>query len=393
MVIFVMNVKYNLKRPLHRLFKKRFIPSRYYCSTEKKHVPADHKEKYPSHVVRPLGAKLTKPRPEQFKRRMKPFRVVLPSKVDYRPILDKGEFEIFDQGQQGSCTANAGCADKAAQEILTGTYPGPFSRAFLYYEMRKLHGWQNEDSGAMMEDIGTVLGQEGVCLDSTMPYNQFDYTTPPDQTAKDEAANWATNRDQTRLSWSELKSALVDGPVLVDGVPVGWPRIGVPIYSSFTRSEYNGGWVPVPEASEEMLGGHALLVVGYDDYLTGPDGNMGYYIVLNSWGTLQGAKGYQYFPYNYENETGPQSDNWQQFDETPGPGPGPNPEPTCEEIYEDEMPGCLALTDFFSMIVCVIQKIINYYLCAFGITYKMTKKYTGKGKTRKLTLTFQKASK
>lgn len=393
-------MSYYLKRVLHRAFRKHFVPSLYYCRTCRKHVKQDHSEKQPAHVIRRFGAKLTKPKPEAYKRARRFLMLQpgdsLPSKVDYRPILEDGGFKVFDQGQQGSCTANAGCADKAFQEIVNKSYGGPFSRAFLYYEERALHGWQNEDNGAYMQDIGTILGTEGCCLDATMPYNQFDYTTPPSSAAKTEAAEWLANRDQTALHWGdELKAALVDGPIMVDGVPVGLPRIGVPIYSSFTQSEYNGGWVPVPAGNEELLGGHALLVVGYDDYLTGPDGNVGYYIVLNSWGTLQGAKGYQYFPYNYEVNTGPQSDNWQQFDETPGPGPGPNP-PTpsnCEQECLDCMSAAMGDTDFWSLIIDGVTCIINYYTCALGISYSMTKKTSGKGDAKTLTLTFKKKAK
>jgi len=385
-----------LKRLLHRIWKKRFLPSRYYDHLNKRFV----KEKDAGKPgVRTYGVRLTKPKPEQFKFRQRylgvRLRPKLPSRVDYRDLLSNGGFMVFDQGSQGSCTANCGCADKAFQEILSNTYGDPFSRAFLYYECRKLHGWENEDSGAEMEDIGIILGSEGVCLDSTMPYSQFDYTTPPDQEAIDEALAWTDDRDQTRLSWGEVKSALVEGPVMINNIPVGLPRIGVPIYSSFTSSEYNGGWVPIPQPTEELLGGHALLVVGYDDDLVSPSGVKGHYIVLNSWGRLQGARGYQYFPYDYEKWSGPQSDNWQQFDQTPGPGPGPEPEPpdTCEEIYTDEIPECFALNDFFSMLICAVQKIINYYLCAFGVKMKMTKKTSGRGDAKTMTLTFKKVNK
>ena len=369
---------------MHKIWKKHFQPSIHYDSLNKRFL----KEKdagLPG--VRNYGVKLTKPRPEQFKRKMRPFRVVLPSKVDYRPILEAGGFKVFDQGSQGSCTANAGCADKAFQEILSDTYPGSFARAMLYYLCRKLHGWENEDSGAYMEDIGVILAENGVCLDSTMPYNQFDYTTPPSQEALGEGLEWTTNRDQTRLRWSELKAALVDGPVLIDGAPVGLPRIGVPIYSSFTQSEYNGGWVPVPKANEELLGGHALLVVGYDDYLTGPDGNVGYYIVLNSWGTLQGAKGYQYFPYDYEKLIGPQSDNWQQFDETPGPRPGPNPpEPT--DCYSQDLEcqqNAMTKTDFWAMFWAKLGCMEAFFICYLGLAE--VRRRINKALGKKLTMT------
>lgn len=341
-------------------------------------MPTDHKDQYPAHVVRTLGVKLTKPKPEQFKRRQRVALTqpgdVLPRKVDWRPIPKAAGITHFNQGRQGSCTANTACIDKAFQEVLRGTCPGEFSRAFVYYKERELHGWQNEDSGAMMEDEGIVLGTDGVCLDTTMPYNQFDYKTAPSEAAIEEAKDWTTDRDQTRLSWGdELMAALNEGPVMVDvpgygPVPDGLPRVGIAIYSSFWNSEYNGGYVPIPKKGESLDGGHSVWAVGYDLDMVGPDGTQGYFILWGSWGELICAQGDHYVPIDYHKNVGDDSDTWQQFDQTPGPGPGPEPpEPTtCEEEYNEEMPKCFKLSDVFELLFCAFEKLITYWICAFG---------------------------
>ena len=48
----------------------------------------------------------------------------------------------------------------------------------------------------------------------------------------------------------------------------------------------------MPDRSERMLGGHAVLLVGYDD-------NKQLYKFRNSYGTGWGVEGYGYLPYQY----------------------------------------------------------------------------------------------
>lgn len=51
--------------------------------------------------------------------------------------------------------------------------------------------------------------------------------------------------------------------------------------------------MPIGESSDEsVLGGHAVLAVGYDD-------GAKVLIIRNSWGDEWGDKGYFYMPYEY----------------------------------------------------------------------------------------------
>jgi C1A family cysteine protease len=52
------------------------------------------------------------------------------------------------------------------------------------------------------------------------------------------------------------------------------------------------GIVPLPRRREQILGGHAVVVVGYDD-------SQSRFIVRNSWGTAWGLAGYFLMPYAY----------------------------------------------------------------------------------------------
>ena len=80
-----------------------------------------------------------------------PARMVaaLPKSVDLRP----GCPEVYDQGQLGSCTANAiGAAlqfDQIKQKQADVFAP---SRLFIYYNERVIENTVDEDSGAMIRD-------------------------------------------------------------------------------------------------------------------------------------------------------------------------------------------------------------------------------------------------
>jgi C1A family cysteine protease len=76
----------------------------------------------------------------------------------------------------------------------------------------------------------------------------------------------------------------------------GFPFIvGISVYASFeSQSVAKTGIVPMPGPKDFLLGGHAVLVCGYNDNLIN-----GMWIVRNSWGSSWGDKGYFYLPYNY----------------------------------------------------------------------------------------------
>jgi C1A family cysteine protease len=76
------------------------------------------------------------------------------------------------------------------------------------------------------------------------------------------------------------------------------------IYSSFEGEDVaKTGMVPMPSKSDQILGGHALLAIGYCD-------EKQCFIVRNSWGSSWGDKGYCYIPYNYLVNSNLASDFW-----------------------------------------------------------------------------------
>lgn len=80
---------------------------------------------------------------------------------------------------------------------------------------------------------------------------------------------------------------------------------GFMVYSSFETPEVaSTGIATMPQPlTEDPIGGHAVVIVGYDD-------SKGLFIVRNSWGPSWGDKGYFYMPYEYVLDKNLSSDFW-----------------------------------------------------------------------------------
>ena len=83
---------------------------------------------------------------------------------------------------------------------------------------------------------------------------------------------------------SQFKGCLADGYPFV---------FGFTVYESFESAEVGRtGVLKMPKPGEGVVGGHAVLGVGYDDTAQR-------FIVRNSWGRGWGQKGYFTMPYSY----------------------------------------------------------------------------------------------
>jgi C1A family cysteine protease len=207
---------------------------------------------------------------------------------------------IYDQGQLGSCTAFAwgkGIAEFLARQKGDKT---PLSALYLYVQELKMENHLGQDAGAeSMETGAKVLQQFGDCTDAEIPY-----LTPVDQmnSAKIKKALSTLPTDAQNKSAAKYRSTK-STPVndlaaakaeLAAGHPVA---MGIMVYESFQSPTVNNtGMVPVPDTNnEQLLGGHAVVAVGYDDAKQ-------VLIMRNSWSTKWGDKGYFYLPYGYMNK-------------------------------------------------------------------------------------------
>jgi len=217
-----------------------------------------------------------------------------PSVIDLRAYCSP----VDDQGQLGSCTGNAiaGCIEYMDRRY--NNKQTQVSRMFIYYYERLIEGTVNYDSGAYIRDGIKATYTYGAPLESLWPYTISKFKTPPTSTAVQDAAR----RKVT------LYESIANGNVsacqtaLASGFPV---VIGFDVYSSFeSQSVANTGMMPYPNTrTEQLLGGHCVLLVGYNN-------NTQRFIVRNSWGTSWGDRGYFYMPYQVIQNTNMSSDFW-----------------------------------------------------------------------------------
>lgn len=219
----------------------------------------------------------------------KPKAIILPKVVDLRSNCSPVE----DQGQLGSCTGNA----VAGVVEYLGRKSGKnldVSRLFIYYEERVLEGSVSFDAGAYIRDGIKVLNKKGAPLESLWPYNINKFATRPSLAAYNDAARRKAGTYEKCTNFAAVKNALARSfPVVV----------GFDVYDSFYNIGSNGAMTYPDVSREQLLGGHAVALVGYND-------NKNAFIARNSWGSRWGMQGYFYMPYRVIQDSTMSSDFW-----------------------------------------------------------------------------------
>lgn len=225
-------------------------------------------------------------------------KVTLPATVDLRTWCPP----IENQGSLGSCTANAGVAIVEYFERRAFGKHIDASRLFLYKTTRNLLHWTG-DTGAFLRSTMGAMVLFGVPPEEYWPYAVADYEKEPP------AFCYAFAQNYQAISYYRLdppgttKSALLTHikTNLAGGLP---SMFGFTVYSSYTQATSTGK-IPYPTTGEKIVGGHAVVAVGYDDNLkikntyTGATEYKGALLIRNSWGTGWGSNGYGWLPYEY----------------------------------------------------------------------------------------------
>lgn len=195
------------------------------------------------------------------------------------------QFPVYDQGDLGSCTANAIAAAieyQLRQQKLAEFTP---SRLAIYYDERKIEGSIASDSGAMIRDGMKVVSKLGVADEHLWPY-----ITDGDTFAQQPPATYylaALERqvlqyERVEQTEKAIRTALAGGHPIV---------FGISVYESFESAAVEAtGKVPLPKKGEAMLGGHAILMTGYAAKTV---------TFRNSWGVGWGKAGHGTLPFDY----------------------------------------------------------------------------------------------
>ena len=225
-------------------------------------------------------------------------KVSIPATVDLRSWCPPVE----DQGTLGSCTANAGVALFEYFERRAFGKHIDASRLFLYKATRNLLHWTG-DTGAFLRSTMGAMVLFGVPPEEYWKYIVADYEKEPPAFCYAFASNYRAISYYRLDPPGTTKAALLTQikTNLVGGLP---SMFGFTVYSSYQQAATTGN-IPYPTAGEKIIGGHAVVAVGYDDNLKiknnvpGAVESKGALLIRNSWGTGWGSNGYGWLPYEY----------------------------------------------------------------------------------------------
>jgi C1A family cysteine protease len=227
---------------------------------------------------------------------------VMPTSADLRAWCS----DIENQGPLGSCTAHAGVGILEYYERRALGRHIDASRLFLYKATRNLLRWTG-DTGAYLRSTMGALVLFGVPPEEYWPYVIADFDKEPSAFCYSYAANYQTlqyfrldppGTDRKKLL-ARIKS------LLVAGLP---SMFGFTVFSSISQAS-DDGKIPYPCQQEQVLGGHAVVAVGFDDkvrienQLCKQAKTAGALLIRNSWGEGWGEDGYGWLPYEYVLQT------------------------------------------------------------------------------------------
>lgn len=227
------------------------------------------------------------PEPLPTHRMISRITTVLPSVIDTRQFCGA----IKDQGAEGACTAHAGTS---ANEWIHRKYLNSsptFSPQYTYAKELIAQGNFPQDEGSDGVTLCNTLIASGCCELTLYPYVAGQILRP--------TADQDANAAQYRLgAYHGLTGSRVALSVLGDPTP--WPvPIGFTVYESFQSDEVAETGIYNPKPGESAVGGHEVLMVGYDvgqvPYLR-PANCPAAALIQNSWGTGWGLSGFFWMP-------------------------------------------------------------------------------------------------
>lgn len=245
----------------------------------------------------------------------------IPKSASNRELVD-----ILDQGNLGSCTANAAMQAIRASQLVHGA-PADVefgSRLFAYYFARALTHETGVDSGTYLRAIFEVTNKFGFCPESAWEYDDNPnpetgrFTRMPGMRAMRAAYDQRSPTEYRRIyetgddRLTIIKRALANRQLVV---------FGTDVTEDFCENNFDpGATIKPPGDAARMAGGHAMAIAGYEEI-----GNTTVFEIPNSWGEGWGEQGWCRFDGSYL--THPMSRDFWIVKSAPNflPGNGPSP--------------------------------------------------------------------
>lgn len=224
-------------------------------------------------------------------------KLSIPTSIDLRKWCPP----IEHQGALGSCTANAGVGLVEYYERRAFGKHIDASRLFLYKATRNLLHWTG-DTGAFIRTTMAAMVLFGVPPEEYWAYIIKDFDKEPSSFC------YAFAQDYQAIQYFRLDPPSIPRDLLLKRIKsllaVGLPSMfGFTVFDSIKKTG-DDGKIPFPCPKERILGGHAIVAVGFDDKIKIKNDNCevettGALLIRNSWGTGWGNKGYGWLPYDY----------------------------------------------------------------------------------------------
>lgn len=208
--------------------------------------------------------------------------------TDETGSLEQYVVDVLNQGQLGSCVANAGNqAVRMSQWRQVPDFIPPLaSRLFGYYNPRIYHDATDVDSGTYIRFFFKALNKYGFCPESKLPYDISKFDETPDHGIYRAAFDQKDPTDYYRIYETGDDRITAIERAISQGYPVVF---GTVVTNAFCRGQADG---IIPKPTGNYAGGHAMVVEGFnrtEEYCT----------ILNSWGLGFGVRGRCKFSYDY----------------------------------------------------------------------------------------------
>lgn len=202
--------------------------------------------------------------------------------VDLRPWCSPVENQL----NANACGGNAGVGALELLENLRGDPYVELSRLFLYYNARAEVSEAEIDEGSYMRCVMGSLAKFGICPEIEWPYDTSKVLIRP---------SWKSYRSAFAHRIKSFYKIFETGNERIERIKAALLNkhpvvFGCKVFEAFKY--YKSGKVAMPESSGKLLGGHAMVIVGFDN-------EESTFIVRNSWGESWGESGYCKMPYAY----------------------------------------------------------------------------------------------